>query len=100
MDSEQQSKRLAQIIREFENKNWLTLKTTSDLAKFIVEEKGFCPTTKATRYQEGIYTAIKLLQNSIDEEYEIADKKDIQNIIVFLNNLLKEQRLDGTQSVR
>ena len=82
--------RLKMLLFHFENKNWLKMKTTSDLAAYIVD-RGFCPSVRAIAYQNGIREILELVNKYQDDEYNIIDKQGIKAIRAKIYELIGEK---------
>lgn len=82
--------RLTGIILGFEEKNWMKMKTTSDLAEHIVSV-GFCPTKKASDYQSGIRELLRIVNHYVDDEYNIIDSDGINAIRQKIYSLIGEK---------
>ena len=88
--NEEMVNRLANLIYQFDEETWMKMATRKDLARYIVE-KGFCPTTKVAKYQEGVYEILQTLKENYDEEYHIIDETGVKLLRLKIKQLIGEQ---------
>lgn len=81
---------LTRIIVQFDNEKWLKMATRKDLATYIID-KGFCPSTSVSRYQQGIREILEIIKDYRDEEYNIIEEDGIDKLIDKIYSLIGEK---------
>ena len=88
MNKENDIKELYGVIRRFDNKKWLKMATTADLAKEIVNE-WCCPSEIIDKYNRGIISVLKKIKHGMDYYDETIGGQDLLDIIADLGSLVK-----------